>query len=61
MKTLIVREAFGLNGQDYARGSEITDPVQIEAVLVSHGHHVVRTPHDAPAAKAAAPADDDAK
>jgi hypothetical protein len=54
MKAHIVREAFGLDGKDYHRGAEITDPAVLEKVLGSHHHHhhVIRLPHDAaPAAK----------
>lgn len=49
MKTLIVREAFGLDGKDYSRGDEIANPAEITKVLETHANHVHATPYEADA------------
>lgn len=56
MKTLVVREAFGLGGVDYPRGAEITDPDVIANVLDSHAAHVHATDNDVEPAKVPAKA-----
>jgi hypothetical protein len=58
MKTLIVREAFSLGAEFFARGTEISDPAVIAQVLESHPGHVLASQQDAETPPAAALAQD---
>lgn len=45
-KIHIVREAFSLNGKDYARGDEISDADTLMQAQANHAHHLNATPHE---------------
>lgn len=55
MNVHVVREAFGLDGIDYPRGSEISDPEILKRVRESHPTHLVQTHVEAPKKSAPAP------
>lgn len=42
-KIHIVREAFGLDGIDYPRGTEITDEALLAKIKATHSHHLNAT------------------
>lgn len=58
MKTHVVREQFSLDGKDYYRGTEITDPAEVVKVKAAHAHHLIQQSHEAFAPKPAAKVSD---
>lgn len=57
MKAHVVREQFSLDGKDYYRGTEITDPAEIAKVKAVHAHHLIQQHHEAVTPKPAPKAD----
>lgn len=57
MKAHVVREQFSLDGKDYYRGTEITDPAEIAKVKALHAHHLIQQHHEAAPPKPAPKAD----